>query len=606
MVPIRPPSLRRRRSPRPLDLLFAALVLWLVACGLTLRQARQRADDGLVAVRAAEQKMSVADLLEGRALAPLERAGTSFRAARDRFSHPILAPLTLLPVAGRQVRSARALATAAATASGVAAGAVREAGLALALPRESGPQRVEVLRRLGGLSIRADRALAGLRLGPREALVGPLARARAELAGRVANARRGLGDAGLVATEMADLLAGGDTYLLLAANNAEMRAGSGMFLGVAELRFVAGRMEVGPYRNTGDMVLDPVAAPPVGDADLAARWGWLHPEQEWRNLALSPRFAASAELAARMWQAGGGPPVTGVIALDPLALKALLAAAGPVAVGDSSVSADTVVGTLLHDQYAGLGQESGAEHAARRDQLGLIATAALGTLNSGTPDLSSLADGLAAAGRGRHLLAWSADAGQQRMWTAAGLDGGLSTDSLMVSVLNRGGNKLDQFLDVTSRLRSAASPSAASPSASSDRELMVTLRNRTPDGEAGYVAGPHAGVDVAAGDYIGLVSVNLPAAARQVSVDEKPELMALGPDGPTTVVAWSVRVDKGRSASFTVRFKMATDTVRVEPSARVPPVRWVTPSASFDGDAARVVRLPAGARRASATTRGDP
>lgn len=570
-----------------MDVFLVLLVAWLVACGLILRQGRGHADEGLTAIRAAERRLSADDLLEARALAPLEAARDAFRLARQRFSSPIVAPLGFLPVAGRQLRSARALAVAAAEAAAVAADAVTEARDVLGRPRDSGSERVAFLASLGRIATRTDRALAAIDLGPGKALVGPLARARADLGNRLSDVRDDLRDAGQVATGLAKLLGGGGRYLLLAANNAEMRAGSGMFLGAAELNFADGQVSLGAYRPTGEMVLDAGRAPVVGDGDLAERWGWLHPEQEWRNLALSPRFPASAQLAARMWRAGGGQPVTGVIALDPLALQALLAATGPVRVGDATVTDENVVAMLLHDQYAGLSADSDAGNAARQEQLGVIASAVVAAINAGSSDLPRLADGLAAAARGRHLLAWSADAAQQRMWAVAGVDGTLGDDSLLVSVLNRGGNKLDQFLQVAARLGTATSGSPA------NGELVVTLRNGTPEGESQYVAGPHPGLNVGSGDYVGMVSINLPGFARDVTVDGDPELAALGPDGPTTVVAWPVRVDRGASATFTVRFGLPAGAVPVwvEPSARVPAVRWTAPGASFDGGEPRLVTL---------------
>ena len=66
---------------------------------------------------------------------------------------------------------------------------------------------------------------------------------------------------------------------------------------------------------------------------------------------LSPRFDASAPLATQMWAAVERGSVDGVIALDPIALQAILAATGPIQVGTLTVNADNVIGELLHGQY---------------------------------------------------------------------------------------------------------------------------------------------------------------------------------------------------------------------------------------------------------------
>src|SRR5213078_1141608 len=95
-------------------------------------------------------------------------------------------------------------------------------------------------------------------------------------------------------------------------------------------------------QKTADLLLPGTGVPISGD--LAARWGWLHPGREWRNLGLSPDFPVTAEVASRMWAAKGNPAVDGVIAVDVVALKEILAAIGPVPGPNGDLSADNVEG----------------------------------------------------------------------------------------------------------------------------------------------------------------------------------------------------------------------------------------------------------------------
>ena len=44
---------------------------------------------------------------------------------------------------------------------------------------------------------------------------------------------------------------------------------------------------------------------------------------------MSPRFPASAALAAQMWKAKTGETVDGVFAIDPIGLQALIEVSGP-------------------------------------------------------------------------------------------------------------------------------------------------------------------------------------------------------------------------------------------------------------------------------------
>lgn len=562
-----------------------SLVLWLLLCGATLRRARTEAAAGVAAVRHAERLLAPADLVRGAPLGPLTEARVAFRRSHRGLNHPVLVPVRILPIVGRQIRSASALTGAATEVARIGVRTVREARTALEERPGSGPERVSTLRRVAAVAARAGRELDAVDLGPGRALIGPLEGRRSELAQKLDEAHVTMVKASRVATGLADLLEGPKRYLVIAANNAEMRAGSGMFLSVGELSFAEGRMTLGEFRPTGDLVLDPAAAPPIEDADLQGRWGWLNPNREWRNLAASPRFAASAELATKMWVANGGAPVDGVLMLDPVALQALLSSTGPVNAGGRTVSADDVLPLLLHDQYAGIDTLAEAEQAGRRELLGSIAASTLGALEGADLDVASLSTALRNAVRGRHLLAWAPDDRSQLVWETAGVSGALEADSLMVSVLNRSGNKLDQFLQVDAHLSIRRSKDEG------QGELRITLRNRTPEGQSGYIAGLNPASGVAPGDYGGLLSVNLPGFVDEVKVDSSPTFAAAGPDGPTTVVAWPVRIDRGASITEVIRFRLpaGVDSHVVEPSARVPAIKWTAQGRSWTNNERREV-----------------
>lgn len=571
-----------RRLLRPATLVLAVLGVWLVVAALVLVWARNDAGRGLDMVKQAQDRSSPEDLLEGRATEPLASARASFRSASRLMGSPVLAPLRLFPVVGRQLRSGHALTKAAAEICDIGVEALGEAKGTLSKPHGTGPERIVLLRDLARLSVQAKGRLDAVELGPGRALVGPLASKRRELEKRLTEARTRLRDSGAALEGLSGLLAGPRRYLVLAANNSEMRAGSGMFLSVGELQTANGDLSLGEFRSTGELVLPPRAAPPIEDPDLAARWSNLIPNREWRNLGLTPRFPVNAALAARMWSAGGGQPVDGVLALDPITLQGMLKATGPVQVGDRTVTADNVDDLLLHDQYEGIDSVADAQ-TARREQLGDIAKRAIEALQQRDWDLSGLASGLADAAQGRHLLAWSSRPDEQRAWTAAKLDGTLGANSLALAVLNRGGNKLDRFLDVEAKLRFEGKGDSAGA------VLEVLLQNTTPDGEPGYVAGPYPGTGVGAGDYVGILSVNVPAKADAVTVEGRETFVAAGPDGPTKVVAVPVTVKKGAAQSVVIRFRLPSDhgTIRVEPSARVPAVRWTAPGESFESGTAR-------------------
>ena len=140
---------------------------------------------------------------------------------------------------------------------------------------------------------------------------------------------------------MSKLLRGPSKYLVLAANNAEMRAGSGTLLSAGILTVQDGKFSLGDMRSTGDLTL-PSGAVPVPGA-LAALWGFVDPTQDLRNLGTSPRFDVTGPLGAQMWKSLTGEQVDGVLALDPVTLQALIAAEGPVTVDGVQLNADNVV-----------------------------------------------------------------------------------------------------------------------------------------------------------------------------------------------------------------------------------------------------------------------
>jgi hypothetical protein len=419
-----------------------------------------------------------------------------------------------------------------------------------------------------------------LRLGPREGLLTPLADARNRLAAQLAELRDSLGKGATGGAALADVLAGPRRYLLFAANNAEMRAGSGMFLSAGELETGPEGLRLSRVRSVTDIPVPPDSVPLTGD--LADRWGWLAPNVEWRNLMTSPRFDAAAPLAAQMWVAAGNRPVDGVISLDPVALRALLAATGPVDVDGLRIDERNVERYLLHDQYVRFSSDEGS---ARRDDLGRVATAMFSSLSGGSWSLPRLASGLASAGAGRHLLLWSSEAREQAAWQALAVDGSLRPDSVLLSVLSRTGNKLDQFLHVTADV--------VVRRAGDDSEVAVTvkLENRVPEGEPRYVAGaePRSGV----GDrvYLGILTLNLPAAVKDARFDGLESLAVAGDDGPGRVIGFQLTVEPGAERIAVARFRLSghTGAFRVEPSARVPPVTWSMADVSWTDKTAKLL-----------------
>jgi hypothetical protein len=362
-----------------------------------------------------------------------------------------------------------------------------------------------------------------------------------------------------------------------------MRAGSGMWLTGGILTAENGRLSMGEMEQIYRIATPPDGAVNVAeiDKDLQENWGWMHLDVEWRSLMASPRFVPSAEIGARMWEATGHEPVDGVLMLDAVGLGNLVAATGPASLDGRTYDRETIVRELLHDQYV----RYGPTQAARREALSDVARSVFDRIDAGDWKADELARRLTDSVRGRHLMLWAADATSQAAWAGAGASGALQTDSLAVSLLNRSGTKLDWFLRSTAELSSERD--------GDDRvvTLELTYTNTVGEGEPVYISGPYPGAATVKDEYKGVVAVNVPGFARDIALDGVPTEIR-GDDGPTKLVAGTLRLKRGERATVTVRFRIgATDTFVMSPSARYPATPWTFGSTNWRDDRARTVRF---------------
>lgn len=561
------------------------LVVWMAIGVVSLLRARSSAQAGIDRLDRAQSTLHAADLLRGEGLDALRAAHDDFAAAHSAAGPVFTAPLRILPVVGRQVRSVDALAGAAEQVTAVGARATEQAQRAVRAPAQAGPQRIELVDRLATIGAAARRDLRGIDLGPSAALIGPLATGRARFDEQLTNIRRATAELGIASTGLRKVLTGPSHYLVFGASNAEMRSGSGSWLSAGILTFQDGRFDLGEMQTSTAFIPEP---PVEATGDLQARWGWATPGGDYRNLALSPQFPDNAALAAQMWQRATGQAVDGVLVLDPVALQALLRATGPVVVDGREISADNVIPYLLVDQYRGLDYDlanpkrTEAEQAARRAGLARVARAVIGALDSSGWNAPDLVGSLQSAAADRHVLAWSGDPVQQRGWDAAGIDGVLPDDALMLSLDNLGANKLDPFMRVEATVSGAAASKGARRVT-----VEVTIRNDAPAGLGRYAEGPFPGTAFAAGEYVGLLAFEVPRHATAVQLDGTLGIQADGAERTTRVIAGSVRIARGQTqrARLALTLPAGRRGLSVRGSARVPATRWRVGDERFTDDA---------------------
>ena len=321
-------SSERRRRRRRLLVVAGIAGLWLGSVSLSLVQANAAANGGVDKLEAVRAEFTLEDLESGAVQAALADAASDFESAQGHVRSPWVMPLRIVPFVGTQIRSADALSSSAATTV-QALHTGTEQLLAIKRQTENGSiERVKAAGFSTTISAETIGALEALQLGPTSGLLPALRDARSDFQTELDDLRGTLARAEVAARGIADFLEGPSHYLLLSANTAEMRAGTGMFLmaGVVDVR--DGEVIVGDFKPTGDLRLENRL--PIPDPDLEANWGWMQPDREWRNLGSSTRLAASAELAAAMWEVQTSDVVDGVLVVDPVALESMLQASGPV------------------------------------------------------------------------------------------------------------------------------------------------------------------------------------------------------------------------------------------------------------------------------------
>ena len=123
-----------------------------------------------------------------------------------------------------------------------------------------------------------------------------------------------------------------------------------------------------------------------------------------------------------------------------------------------------------------------------------------------------------------------------------------------VSVMNFGGNKLDQFLHVTATLVGQR----PGPAGCAGPTSWSTSTTRPRPGWPATSSGPNPDSGAAEGVYQGIFAVNVPGAASLPTLQGVAPLLAAGIDGPTKSVAGGYfQIPQGQTLRASRRFRAA-------------------------------------------------
>jgi hypothetical protein len=556
---------------------LVVVVAWVVAISVMTLTAKHHAETGLAEIKSVDQRStggidqlvdSLAPTTDGGSDLPaaLRAATDEFRNATDLLGSPVMAPARILPVAGRQLRAARALSSAATTVGGATAEAYDSLSTLLTTKTTQPDERLAAGRKAETVLRRLQTQIAHVDLGPGNALVGALASARRRFSNEYGRVKATNSRAIDAVAGLNSFLTGPTSYVLLASNNGEMRSGGGSYLQVGLLTVQNAKFSITELNPTRSLVLAQPGA--VMDPDVAKNWGWLQPNQEWRNLNLTPRYDESARMATEMWVSQGHPPVQGAINIDVAGLKAILGVVGAVQVDGLTLDQNNVEKYLLLDQYKDFGQDIDLR-PIRDEHLAAVAKAALEAFNSKAWSTSDLLHSLLQAGQDRHIMLWSSDATQEKGWKAVGADGEIPSNGLMLSIINRGGNKLDQFL------KTDADVVVHKSKTSQQVKVTVHMTNVTPNGLPRYVQGPYPHFLGAAGTYFGIVQLSMPGAAGAMTMSGGQQAV-YGDDGPSRVMGVQLSIPRDQTGTVEFDFTLPTNTKQMTllPSARLPATTW--------------------------------
>jgi hypothetical protein len=442
-----------------------------------------------------------ASLLAGkvdRAVGDFDSARRSFRQAEREPGTVLLRLEGLVPFLGRTPRALVSLSRVGGQVSSAGADVARAVaklpdGLS-SLGLEKGRIPLDSLRSLAPSVHRARVALdvaAGdaARL-PDSWVIGPVADARDLVRKRLSEATRQARSADALLTSLPKFAGEGREarYFVAAQNSAELRGTGGLIGNYAILTIRDGRMNLGPFRDAGQLPNLPADQAPSPSKDFAELYGPFGGGGFWLNINMTPDAATAATAIEQLYQRVTGQRLDGTIFFDLAGLPDLLRATGPVT---SKLLGYTFTQANVVRYVATAAYLKAPIPNPYRNGAPLVADAIWERFFLTDPERALRA--LVGAAANGHLVLHGADPQIETAFRLAGVSGGFGTrtgDFFGVVHSNAAGNKVDFFLrqelgyDVVLGQSGTARAVAA-----------TTIRNTVPKGvRPGYVYGPLKGL----------------------------------------------------------------------------------------------------------------
>lgn len=471
----RKPVKKKRRVPSAVLVsglaVVGLLVLWGALVGWRVLGAKSDLDRATA--QAEDLKQALSDQDVARAKASLDDLQASLYAADGKLSDSPVKLASHLPFVGANIRAVRTVNTALVSiASDGLPPVVQQAsrlGNAAFQPK-GGRLDLEDLSSLAApLSTaasvlgKADTTIQSVDAG---SLISPVASA-------VRRAQREVGDAattaksGSIAAKVLPTMLGAEAprrYLILLANNAEMRSVSGlpgqMVLVTADagrisLDSVTSARQLGPNWDPeglwrGMKTSVDFQPPTLSSAETRLFSG--RPNLDARDTLMIPDFPRAASLARTLWSKNGKPPVDGVIMMDSVAVADLLGSTNPISTSLGRVGQASATDVLLRKAYLKLDEN-------QQDLFfGKFGDELFSRISSGRVNTKKLLTSLHTSVVDRRLLVWSADPEMQDVLAPTDIAGDLEASrrpTVGVFASDARYDKLTAYLDYSAGLVSA-------------------------------------------------------------------------------------------------------------------------------------------------------
>lgn len=255
--------------------------------------------------------------------------------------------------------------------------------------------------------------------------IGKIKELMAKVTEPMATAKSALSNINEIAPLLPQMLGDGSTrtYLLMAQQNAELRATGGLPGSVGPLFVENGKISVGEFEGGNAITSEGSTLQSEVTAEEAAlfsdRIGF-----RMTDSTFNPDFPRVAHFAKGMWELKTGQHVDGVIAIDPVFLQYLLSLAGGVDVAGINVNGDNAAALMLHDAYNMLSVEqtdqffSGVAGLAFKQIMGNLGEVGFANL------FKTLDRGIAE----HRFLAWMENSDEEGIMTLMGCSGALKDD----------------------------------------------------------------------------------------------------------------------------------------------------------------------------------